>query len=259
MLIRMRLFAAASGLALAGAGLAGANVAAAGSEYAVPADTPEPIRRAVESPARSDEDRARDGQRRPAEVLTLAGVEPGDHIVEFASLGQYYTEMLLAAVGDDGRVDMYDMPYTDSFAGDAGRAFDEAHANAAYHQVHYDEMELPSGVDAVFNVLFYHDLRPLEVDTAAFNERVYEALRPGGVYLVIDHKAEEGSGWRDADTLHRMEVSTIVEEVTAAGFELAVESDLLAHPEDPRTQNVFDDEIRGRTDRAVFVFRRPEQ
>jgi predicted methyltransferase len=121
--------------------------------------------------------------------------------------------------------------------------------------------DLPQDVDVVLNVLFYHDLRresaEESVDTADMNRRIYDALKPGGAYLVIDHNAQEGSGWRDAMSLHRIDAATIRHEVTAAGFELAEDSDLLANPADDRTESMRAPEIRGRTDQAVLLFRKP--
>jgi predicted methyltransferase len=225
--------------------------------YVIPASTPEHIRAAVQSPARTDEHRARDAARKPAEVLTMAGIQPGDHIIELAGFGLYYTTMLAEAVGPEGRVDVYDLPYTERFGGEAAREFVANRPNVTYNLEDYNTVTLPQNVDAIFNVLYYHDLVPQEIDTAAFNRRKFDALKPGGIYLVIDHKAEDGSGWRDAATIHRMGVETIVEEVTAAGFELAVESDLLANPDDDRTQMVFTPGTRGATDRALFIFRKP--
>jgi predicted methyltransferase len=187
----------------------------------------------------------------------LSGIEEGDRIVEIASFGQYFTTMLLAAIGPSGHVDMYDLPYIERFGGPASREFDEEHANAVYHQESYNEVELPQGVDSVWNVLYYHDLQPQGVDTAAFNRKIFDALKPGGIYLVIDHKAEDGSGWRDAGTIHRMGVDTIKQEVLSAGFELALESDLLANPADDRTKMVFAPGTRGTTDQAFFIFRKP--
>jgi predicted methyltransferase len=225
--------------------------------YVVPADTPAHVRRAIGSPDRTDEQRARDYHRKPAEILTLAGIEEGDQIVEIAAFGQYFTTLLLAAVGPSGHVDMYDLPYTERFAGAASREFDAKHANAVYHQESYNEVALPQNVDSVWNVLYYHDLQPQGVDTAAFNRKIFDALKPGGIYLVIDHKAEDGSGWRDAATIHRMGVDTIKREVLAAGFELALESDLLANAADDRTKMVFAPGTRGTTDQAFFIFRKP--
>ncbi len=248
-----------SALLLAGAaqGCYGQDAPTASPPYVVAASTPAHIRRAVESPDRTVEQRARDYYRKPAEIMTLSGVEEGDRIVEIAAFGQYFTTMLLAAVGPTGRVDMYDLPYTERMAGAASRAFDEKHANAAYHLESYNDVALPQGVDSVWNVLYYHDLQPQGIDTAAFNRKIFDALKPGGIYLVIDHKAEDGSGWRDAATIHRMGVDTIKREVLAAGFELALQSDLLANPADDRTKMVFAPGTRGTTDQAFFIFRKP--
>jgi predicted methyltransferase len=242
--------------------------AAAPAPAAAPAATPTPagvtavaipahVRRAVDSPDRSSEQRARDVNRKPAEILTMSGIEEGDHIIEIAGFGQYFTELLAEAVGPSGMIDVYDLPYTERFAGEASRAFDAAHDNVVYHQEDYATATFPQNVDAVWNVLYYHDLQPNNVDTAAFNAKVLEALKPGGIYLIIDHKAEDGSGWRDAGTIHRIGVDTIKQEVTAAGFELAVESDLLANSRDDRTKMVFADGTRGTTDQALFIFRKP--
>jgi predicted methyltransferase len=230
---------------------------AAAPAYVVPADTPAHIRRAIEGPERPAEQRARDYLRKPAEIMTLSGLEEGDRIVEIAAFGQYFTTMLLAAVGPAGRVDMYDLPYTERMAGEASRAFASRHANTAYHLQDYNDVTLPQGVDSVWNVLYYHDLQPQGVDTAAFNRKIFAALKPGGRYIVIDHKAEDGSGWRDAATIHRMGVDTIKQEVLAAGFELALESDLLANAQDDRTKMVFAPGTRGTTDQAFFIFRKP--
>lgn len=225
--------------------------------YVMPANTPANVRKAVESPERGAEMTARDYWRKPAEILTAAGIKEGDHIAEIAGFGQYFTTMLVTAVGPRGKVDVYDLPYTERFAGEASRKFDAAHDNSAYHQEDYNTMTLPRDLDGVYIVLYYHDLQPNKVDTAALNKKIYEALKPGGTYLIIDHKAEDGSGWRDAATIHRMGVDTIKKEVLAAGFQLALDSDLLANPKDDRKQMVFAPGTRGTTDQAFFIFRKP--
>jgi predicted methyltransferase len=211
----------------------------------------------VESPARSAEQRARDADRKPAETMMLAEIAEGERVIELASFGHYYTTMLVEAVGRTGQVYMIDMPWTDRFGGEGARAFDAAHENATYTQVNYNQANLPQNVDAVLNVLFYHDLTRDQVDTADMNRRIFAALKPGGIYLVIDHKAEDGSGWRDAETLHRIDPATIRTEVTAAGFQLAQDSNLLANPADNRKESMRAPAIRGKTDQAVLVFRKP--
>ena len=245
-------------LAAAVAVLVLADVAAqAPAAYRVPAAAPANVKRAVESPARPAEQRARDADRKPAETLTLLGLAEGGRVVELGAFGHYWTHMLVEAVGPSGHVYMVDMPWTDRFGGEGARAFDAAHENATYTQAHYNEMQLPANVDAVLMVQFYHDLTRDNVDTADMNRKILAALKPGGHYLVIDHNAEAGSGWRDASTLHRIDPATIESEVTAAGFELVQDSPLLANPADDRTQNMRAEGIRGKTDQAVLLFRKP--
>ena len=241
-------------LALFALGDAAAQAPAA---YRVPAAAPASIKRAVESPARPADQRARDADRKPAETLMLAEVAEGERVVELAAFGHYWTTMLVEAVGSSGSVYMIDMPWTDRFGGEAGRAFDTAHANATYTQANYNQMQLPTGVDAVIMVQFYHDLTRDTVDTADMNRKILAALKPGGIYLVIDHNAENGSGWRDASTLHRIDPAAIKSEVTAAGFELVQDSPLLANPADDRKQSMRAEGLRGKTDQAVLVFRKP--
>jgi predicted methyltransferase len=229
--------------------------------YGVPATAPANIKRAVESQARPADQRARDADRKPAETLMLANIGEGQRVVELAAFGHYWTNMLVEAVGPSGHVYMVDMPWTDRFGGEAARAFAAAHPNSTYTQAHYNQMQLPQNVDAVVFVQFYHDLKRMDaaesVDTADMNKKIFAALKPGGIYLVVDHKAEAGSGWRDAMTLHRIDPATIKSEVTAAGFELVQDSPLLANPADDKKKSMRDASIRGRTDQAVLVFRKP--
>ena len=226
--------------------------------YTLPEGTPDYIRQAIESPERTDAEKARDSSRLPAEVLMMSGIKPGDRVIEIAGVGQYYTKLLSNVVGPNGKVDVYDLPYTERFAGEASRAFAAAHPNTTYHQEDYNNSTFPQDVDAVFNILYYHDLILQKIDTAKMNAKLLASLKPGGSYVIVDHKAEEGSGTRDVGTLHRMDVQIIRDELPAAGFELAEESDILAHPEDDRTGMVFTQGLRGITDRALFIFRKPE-
>jgi predicted methyltransferase len=251
---------------LAGAALALASVTASAQipapvslgPYTLPEGTPDYIRRAIESPERTAEEKARDSSRKPAEILMMSSIKPGDHVIEIAGVGQYYTKILAAVVGANGKVDVYDLPYTERFAGPASRAFAASHPNVAYHQEDYNISSFPQNVDAVFNMLYYHDLILQKIDTAKMNAKLLAALKPGGAYVVEEHKAEDGSGIRDVEKLHRIDVQIVKDELLAAGFELAVDSDNLAHPEDDRTWMVFTQGKRGTTDRALFVFRKPE-
>lgn len=219
---------------------------------------PDYIKSAVASTARSEEMKAVDPARKPAEVLALSGIAPGDTVVEFAGFGQFYTTMLSEIVGADGSVLVYDLPYTEERAGAASRAFAEAHPNTRYNVIDYNAIELPADVDVVFNVLYYHDLSLNQIDVAALNRKIHDALKPGGVFLIIDHNAEPGSGTRDVEKLHRIDPAVIKQEVLAAGFELAEESSLLANTDDDHTKMVFAPGTRRATDRSLFKFVKPE-
>jgi predicted methyltransferase len=161
-------------------------------------------------------------------------------------------------VGPKGHIWMYDLPYTDKTFGDPSRAFVTTHPNTEFAEAKFDEMDWPRNLDLITIVLYYHDLKPNKVDTAVLDRKMFEALKPGGRLLIVDHKADAGSAWRDAATIHRMGVETIVQEVTAAGFKLKVDSDLLANPEDDHHKMVFAPGERGHTDQALFVFEKPK-
>ena len=227
--------------------------------YVIPAGTPKYIVSAVESPGRKAEDKVRDFNRKPAELLVLSGVKPGDKVVEFASVGQYFTTLLSDIVGPKGVVYMYDLPYTEARAGAASRAFVAAHANSKYELVDYNALKLPEKMDVVFNVLYYHDLGLNNIDTASLNKRIFDALKPGGIFFIVDHNAVPGSGTTDTKKLHRIDPEVIRKEVTAAGFELVQESKLLARATDDHTQMVFTPGLRGMTDQSIFKFRKPKK
>jgi predicted methyltransferase len=226
--------------------------------YQTPKNAPAYIRNAIETP-RPAEQMSVDKFRFPAELLMLSGIKPGDKVVEFASFGQYFTAMFSSIVGPKGHVYMYDLPYTEARAGANSRKFVEAHPNSTYELVDYNKLELPKNVDIVFNVLYYHDLPLNNIDTASLNKRIFEALKPGGIFFIVDHNAAPGSGMRDTKALHRIDPEVIKKEVTAAGFELVTESKVLANPEDDHTKMVFAPGTRRHTDQSVFKFRKPKK
>lgn len=218
---------------------------------------PDYIRSAVDSDARSEEMTARDPARKPAEMLALAGVKPGDKVVEFAGFGLYYTTMLSEIVGENGEIHMLDLPYTGARAGAASSAFVAEHPNTYYQLIDYNKIVFPTDVDVVMNVLYYHDLALNNTDTAVLNKKIFDALKPGGTYFIIDHNAEPGSGTRDVERLHRIDPEVIKQEITAAGFRLAEESSLLAQADDDHSTMVFSPGTRGATDRTVLKFVKP--
>jgi predicted methyltransferase len=227
--------------------------------YVMPAGTPAYIKAAVESATRAPEQVARDVNRKPAELLMLSGIKPGDRVVEFASAGQYFTPMLSDIVGPKGVVYMYDLPYTETRAGAGSRAFVASHPNSRYELIDYNMLEMPQNIDVVYIVLYYHDLPLNKIDTAALNAKIFKALKPGGIYFIVDHNARPGSGTEDTQKLHRIDSAVIKQEVTAAGFELVEESKLLARADDDHTKMVFTPGLRGLTDQSIFKFRKPKK
>ncbi|MEE2565289.1 class I SAM-dependent methyltransferase [Hyphobacterium marinum] len=225
---------------------------------------------AVNDAARPEQDRARDATRHPAEILNFAGVEPGWAIADIGAGGGYYTRILSRAVGANGTVYAHNYQWVvDRFpnADTALTAIAGEYDNVDYYVA--TAADVMSGVDApldaAFIVLGYHDLiwQQPDIQTLTREERIasnrliYDALRPGGVLIIIDHRAEDGSMDRDVDAFHRIGEAMVREEIEAAGFQLDGESDLLSNAEDTRDIGVFDPSIRGRTDRFVLRYRKP--
>lgn len=217
---------------------------------------------ALAAEVRTAEDRARDEARHTAETLAFARVAPGQKIADMIIGGGYFTRLFSAAVGPDGHVTAWQpaefIAFEDSY-GEAATAAD-ALANVDAVRSPIGAPEFPSGLDLVFTAQNYHDLHMdmFPADTASkVNAAVFEALRPGGLYVVIDHHAAAGSGLSAADGLHRIDVAQVKREVEAAGFVLDGESDILARADDPMTANVFDPSIRGRTSQFMLRFRKP--
>jgi len=118
----------------------------------------------------------------------------------------------------------------------------------------------PEPLDLVFTSQNYHDYPdPFmgKVDPAVLNKAVYKALKPGGLFVIVDHSGRPGTGMKETDTLHRIDEATVKAQLAAAGFKFAGQSKLLANPADPRTADVFDKSIRGKTDQFVLKFRKP--
>jgi predicted methyltransferase len=125
-----------------------------------------------------------------------------------------------------------------------------------------NDFAVPEPLDLVWISLNYHDLHDpflAPADLAKINKAIFSALKPGGRYVIIDHSAEAGSGLRDTNTLHRIDEASVKSEVKAAGFRLERESNLLHNAHDPRTANVRDPSIRGKTDQFILEFRKPKQ
>ena len=198
-----------------------------------------------------------------AEVLAFAGVKPGDRVADI--IAGRFARAFSQAVGPTGKVYAVEPAevvkvHPEVLTLMSGLAAQPAYANVTVVTGPIDAMALPPGLDAVFIRQNYHDLHDKfmgPADVAAFNRHVYAALKPGGVYVVLDHAAPAGSGLADTDTLHRIDPAAVKTEVTAAGFVLDGESAILANPADDRSKLVFDPAIRGKTDQFLLRFRKP--
>lgn len=205
-----------------------------------------------------------DAMRHPAEILAFAGLEPGWHVADLGAGGGYYSRVLSAAVGAEGHV--YSQNYdwiVERYPNvvNAMQALEDGHSNVTTYTTTdtapLEGMDTP--LDAVFIVLLYHDVVLEEgEDLAAMNQAIFDGLRPGGVYVIVDHAARDGSGDADINELHRIDEAFVRAQVEAAGFELQGSADILANADDDRTLNVFDPSIRRQTDRFVLVYRKPE-
>ncbi len=227
------------------------------------AQVPANITTALADPARPAKETAADAARKPGELLALTGLKPGDKVADLVIGGGYFTRILSVAVGPTGQVYAYQPAEFIAFAANYGVSIKEvsaAYKNITPLSMGFGALDLPDGLDLVLTVQNYHDLhlKPFPADTAAkVNAEVFKSLKSGGVYLIVDHEAKAGTGIADADTLHRIDIAAVKAEVEAAGFKLDSESQLLDVPAHPRTANVFDPAIRGKTDQFILKFRKP--
>lgn len=244
-------------------------LAAVGASRPCEADAiPPAIQAAVTDPARPATDTVRDAARKPVEVVAFAGLKPGDRVADFMSGGGYFTRIFSRVVGPSGRVYAFvpeeQLKNCAAAETDGTRAVakDASYANVRMLSAPVNAFAAPEPLDMVWTSQNYHDLHdPFmgPADMAGLDKRIYAALKPGGVFLVIDHVAEASSGVRDTNTLHRIDPDVIVREVEAAGFRLEAQSDVLRNPADTHKLRVFDPAIRGRTDQVVLKFRKVEE
>ncbi len=207
-------------------------------------------------------DVARDAARKPAEMVAFAGVKPGQTVADMIPGGGYFTRVFSLAVGPKGKVIAIIPAAAEAAYPDATKAIRDMGANG-WPNVSVVNSPLDPAVagklDMFWTAQNYHDLHNSQTpdQVIGFNKAVFAALKPGGVYVVVDHASADGTGLTTTKTLHRIDPAVIKAEVTAAGFTFDGESAALRNPEDPKTANVFDPAIRGKTDQIVYRFKKP--
>ncbi len=232
------------------------------------AKPPEFIAAAIADSHRPDGDKQRDENRKPAEVMAFTGVKPGDAVAELLPGAGYFTRILSKIVGANGHVYALtpaplpdapaDMP--DFAARVKAIAADPNYSNVSVVIEPFSQLKAPAPVDLVWTSQNYHDLHNFPgLDVGVFNQMVFDTLKPGGIYLILDHEAEAGSGTRDTSTLHRIDMETVKKEVLAAGFVLVGTNDALRQPGDQHLVKVFDPSVRGKTDQFILKFRKPKK
>jgi predicted methyltransferase len=224
---------------------------------------PSYVTKAINNPARAA-DRKDDARRKMAAVMTFTGVKPGDKVVDLVPGSGYWTRVFSGIVGPSGHVyqvwpnelGKYQAKGIAKWQGLAKSTY----TNVSLLQQPAAMLSVPQKVDVVFTAQNYHDYHdPFmgPVDMKKFDKQVYDALKPGGVFVVIDHIAPAGSGTSDTNTLHRIDPAVVKQEVESAGFVFDGESDALKNPKDPLNIKVFDKSIRGHTSQFIYKFRKP--
>ena len=253
-----------------------AGSALAGSALAAPPIDPQPsltVQAAVNDPSRPEKDVKLDPSRKPADIVAFAGVKPGDKVLDIWTGSGYWSRIFGKVVGPTGVIYAY---VPEEIAGFKSKPVDVAKAVAAEPgRGNIQAISDPAGsqpppqyentLDVAFIFENYHDLHDsfmkhadgTLVDVDAYNRAIFKLLKPGGVYVIVDHVAPAGSGLKNTEDLHRIDPATLRAEVQKAGFVFDGESKVLANPDDPHTALVFDPSIRGKTDRFAYRFMKP--
>jgi len=218
---------------------------------------------AVAHSGRTASDIERDAFDHPAEILRLAGIKPGMHVADILAGSGYYSELLSYLVGPAGKVYLINNAAYDQWsAGLEARLASSRLSNVEHDTIDLNHMNLQdNSLDAIFLIKVYHDLYwkgagwPI-IDADGVVEQIQKALRPGGRLLLIDHSAKEGTGPKDAQTLHRMDEPYAIEQFARHGLRVVGSSDLLKRRDDPRDRASLDKAMSGRTDRFVLLLRK---
>ena len=226
--------------------------------------TPAYVTAALNSPDRAGV-AAQDPGRQIAAIMVFTGVKPGQKVVELIPDAGYWTKVFSGIVGSKGHVYTiwpagYQQYVEDSYEDWMQRVATPQYANVSLLRQGNADFKVPESVDLVFTNQNYHDYHDKfmgPVDMAAFDKKVFAALKPGGVFVVIDNVAPAGSGLSSTDTTHRIDPEAVKKEVESAGFVFDGESDVLKNPADTHTLVSYKAPMAGHNDQFIFRFRKP--
>jgi predicted methyltransferase len=244
-------------LALAGASTLATAALAQPSDATAPAATAN----------RSEDNVKLDESRKPAEVLSFLGLQSGMQAIDLFGGNRYWAEIMAPAVGPKGHVTVWEpTQFYDKESADKFAAFQAKVPNAHLVVSPFEAMALPENAyDFMMINLNYHDVYwestkygVPRMEPDAFLKTVYASLKPGGIVGVIDHVGNPGDTRETVEKYHRIDPAVVKADFEKAGFRLEAESDMLKNPADDHGLPVFDPKIRGKTDRFVYKFRKPE-
>ena len=221
------------------------------------------ITAAVADKGRPEADSKRDADRKPAQMMEFAGVKPGSKVADFSPGGGYFTRIFSKTVGPKGKVYAVTNPPPANAATPPaifGIAADPQYGNITVSQTGVANFTLPEQVDVFWTAQNYHDLfaRARNVDIAKVDKMIFDAIKPGGVFIVLDHAAAPGTPIDPDDKLHRIDPAHVKAQLISSGFKFEGESTVLRNPGDDHTKGVFDPSIRGKTDQFIYKFRKPK-
>lgn len=217
---------------------------------------------AISDKGRPEADTKRDADRKPAEMLDFAGVRPGQTVADLIPGGGYFTRLFAKAVGPTGKVFAITNAPPPNAPPPAINAIaaDPQYGNITLVPIGADGFKAPEQVDVFWTAQNYHDLylTQFNLNVPAVTKQIYDAVKPGGVFIVLDHAAAPGADVvKTANTLHRIDPASVRKTVEAAGFKFEGETKVLANPADDHTKGVFDPAVRGKTDQFIYKFRKP--
>jgi predicted methyltransferase len=226
---------------------------------APPAPVASLVEAAMNDARRPEADRARDDLRQTRAMLEFTGLRPGMAVADIRPEEGFFTRLFSVMVGEQGRAYAFVPNQTAARENAFGDALAADYPNVVRLTGKLEEMRFDRPLDVVFTGEEYHDfvIPRFGVDVAAMNAAVFAALKPGGLYVILDHQAADGAGISVAGTLHRIEAAELRRQVEAAGFIYDGETTAVRVPTDDHSLSVFDAGIRGRTDRFVYRFRKP--
>lgn len=224
------------------------------------------LEQALADPARESSRLAADARRKPGPLIALAGVKPGDKMLDLIPGDGYWTRIFSKIVGPKGKVyAVWPEAYARFARGNVETlrklSADPHYGNIVTQVQPSATLSAPEKLDVVWTSQNYHDYPDeymgKDADPAQLNQAVFAMLKPGGTYMIIDHSAANGRGLSDTEELHRIDPAIVRQQVEAAGFKFAGKSQVLANREDPLDIPVFDKAVRGHTSQFAYKFVKP--